>query len=93
VPFVLLLSRRANRNPRLLSLAAGILLFMNFVNMMWMVVPAFTKGKLSISWMDIVLPIGLGGVWLFFFARTLPTRPLLPQHDPGFEEALEHGRE
>jgi hypothetical protein len=93
VPFLLLLSRQANRDPRLLSLGAGLLVFMNFVNMAWMVLPAFSQGKFSVSWMDIALPVGLGGVWLFFYARTLPTRPLLPRHDPGFEEALEHGRE
>jgi len=93
VPFLLLLSRQANRDPRLLSLAATMLVVMNFVNTAWMVLPAFSKGKFSISWMDIALPAGLGGVWLFLYARTLPTRPLLPRHDPGFEEALEHGRE
>ena len=93
VPFLLLLPKHANRNPRLLSLAATLLVVMRFVDTAWLVLPAFSKGALSIHWMDFALPAGLGGVWLFFYARTLATRPLLPWHDPGFEEALAHGHE
>jgi hypothetical protein len=93
IPFLLLLSRQANRNPRLLTRAALLLLFMRFVDVCWLVLPAFTAGKFRIHWLDLALPIGLGGVWLAFFARNLSARPLLPEHDPGFEEALAHGRE
>jgi hypothetical protein len=93
VPFLLLLPKHANRNPRLLSLAATLLVVMRFVDTAWLVLPAFSKGALSIHWMDLALPAGLGGVWLFFYTRTLTTRPLLPWHDPGFEEALAHGHE
>jgi hypothetical protein len=93
VPFLLLLSRRANRNPRLLVLSAGMLLFMRFVNDVWLVVPAFSPAAFRIHWMDLAAPLGLGGLWLAFYARNLAARPLLPIHDPGFEEALAHGRE
>ena len=93
LPFLLLLSRRANRNPRTLTLAAGLLVVMRFVDVAWLVLPAFSAGALRVHWMDLAVPIGLGGVWLSFFARNLATPPLLPVHDPGFEEALAHGRE
>jgi hypothetical protein len=93
VPFLLLLSRRANRNPRLLVLSAALLFFMRFVNDAWMVIPAFSPGAFRIHWMDLAAPLGLGGLWLWFYARNLTARPLLPVHDPGFEEALAHGRE
>ena len=93
VPFLLLLSRRANRNPRLLALAAGILLAMRFVDVAWLVLPAFSPAAFRIHWMDLLAPLGLGGLWLAFYARNLTARPLLPIHDPGFEEALAHGRE
>ncbi len=93
VPFLLLLSREANRNPRLLAAAVGLLVFMRFVDTAWLVLPAFSAGKLVIHWTDLTLPIGLGGVWLWLYSRNLASRPLLPEHDPGFEEALAHGRE
>ena len=92
-PFMLLLSREANRNPRLLAGAAALLVFMRFVDTSWLVLPAFSAGKLVIHWTDLTLPIGLGGLWLAFYVRNLSSRPLLPEHDPGFEEALAHGRE
>jgi hypothetical protein len=93
LPFMLLLSREANRNPRLLAGAAGLLVFMRFLDTAWLVLPAFSAGQLVIHWTDLTLPIGLGGLWLAFYARNLASRPLLPEHDPGFEEALAHGRE
>ncbi|MEP6994625.1 MAG: hypothetical protein ABI968_08905 [Acidobacteriota bacterium] len=93
VPFLLLLSRQANRDPRLLSRAAAILLVMRFVDTSWLVLPAFSRGVFRIHWLDLTLPVGLGGLWLAFFARNLATRPLLPIHDQGFSEALAHGRE
>ena len=91
--YPLLLSREANRNPRLLAGAAGLLVFMRFLDTAWLVLPAFSVGKLVIHWTDLTLPIGLGGLWLAFYVRNLASRPLLPEHDPGFEEALAHGRE
>ncbi len=93
LPFLLLLSRQANRNPPLLTLAAGLLVLMRFVDVAWLVLPAFSKGVFRIHWLDLALPVGLGGLWLAYFARNLASRPLLPVNDPGFEEALAHGRE
>jgi hypothetical protein len=40
--------------------------------------------------MDIALPVGLAGVWMFLFARNLRSRALLPLNDPFFKEALAH---
>ena len=45
------------------------------------------------SWVDFLLPIGLGGIWLAAFLWQLAQRPLMPTGDPQLEEALEHGRE
>ena len=93
LPFLMLLSRQANRNPGTLGAAALLLLFMRFVEVSWLVLPAFSKGRFQIGWMDLAAPIGLGGLWLAFYARHLAARPLLPVNDPGFEEALAHGRD
>ena len=93
LPFLLLLSRGANRDPRTLAAAAALLLVMRFVDVAWLVLPAFSKGALRLDWMDLAAPIGLGGLWLAFYARNLTARPLLPVNDPGFQEALAHGRD
>lgn len=93
LPFLLLLSRRANRDPRTLLLAAGILIGMRFVDIGWLVLPAFSQGAFRIHPTDLTVPVGLGGLWLGLYIRNLGTRPLVPVNDPGFEEALAHGRE
>ena len=93
LPFLLLLSRRANRNPRTLSLAAALVVFMRFVDLSWMILPAFSLGHFVIHPTDLAVPAALGCFWLGFYFRNLAARPLLPVHDPGFEEALAHGRD
>ena len=93
LPFVLLLSRQANRNPRILFGAAALLVGMRFVDVAWLVLPAFSKGAFRLHWMDLAAPLGLGGVWIALYARNLTGRPLLPLNDPGYEEALAHGRD
>jgi hypothetical protein len=43
-----------------------------------------------VHWLDFVLPVALGGVWVGLFARQLRKRPLLPIGAPGLAEALGH---
>ena len=43
-----------------------------------------------IHWMDIAVPVGLLGVWLFLFVRQLRSRPLLPLNDPFFKKEFAH---
>ena len=42
-------------------------------------------------WLYLAAPLFIGGFWLFFFARTLKSRPLLPIQDPYLPEAIAHG--
>jgi hypothetical protein len=92
VPFALLLSRVANRNPRILFTAAALLVIIRFADICWLVLPAFSPQHFAIHWMDVLVPVGLGGIWIAVFASQIPKRPLLPTGDPEFAEALAHGR-
>lgn len=93
LPFALLLSRDIKLNFRLLRNVAILVIAMRFVDLYWMVAPDFHKQQFTVSWMDFLAPIGLGGIWLAAFLWQLEKRPLLPLGDPHLEEALEHGRE
>jgi hypothetical protein len=81
LPFGILLSRDLKRNARLLSLVAVGVVFMRFVDLYWLVTPAFSPGVLSVHWLDIVTLFGVGGVWLAYFVNQLKGRPLLPLQD------------
>ncbi len=82
VPFLLLLSRRTKRAARTLVSVAGFLLLMRLLDLFWVVVPSFHHAKLHIHWMDVLAPIGIGGVWLGVFVWQLRGKPLLPLNDP-----------
>jgi hypothetical protein len=68
---------------------------MRLVDMYWMVLPAFGGGSVHLTWMDVALPFGMGGIWLAYFLWQLQRMPILPVHDPRMEEmagqAVEHG--
>ncbi|HTQ58503.1 MAG TPA: hypothetical protein VMI94_28770 [Bryobacteraceae bacterium] len=92
-PFALLLSRDLKRDFRLLRAVAVLIIVMRFVDLYWMVAPDFHKMHFTLNWMDILMPVGLGGIWLAAFLWQLAARPLMPLQDPHLEEALAHGRE
>lgn len=91
IPFYLLLMRGIKRNPEPLSILCGALIVMDFVDVYWMVVPAFEKNGPHFYLLDFLLPAGMGGIWVGTFVRQLRSRPLVPLHDPRFAGALEHG--
>ena len=94
IPFLLLLSRTVKRVAGLLLVIACLVIVARLVDLFWLVVPAFHPSVLVISWLDLVLPIGLGGIWLALFLRQLRQKPLLPKYDPQVEaETLEQARE
>jgi hypothetical protein len=84
VPFVLLLSRRRKRLIRNLSYVAIGILAMRFVDIFWLIVPAFSGNQIRFHWLDVVAPLAIGGIWMTFFIRDLKSQPLLPLHDPRF---------
>ena len=64
---------------------------MRFVDIFWLIVPAFHPTGVWVHWMDVMAPIGLGGLWLATFVWQLRGRSLLPLYDPALQEAREHG--
>jgi hypothetical protein len=91
LPFVLLLSRTAKRRAGILSIIAVGVLFMHWVDLFWMVTPAFYPNRFHFHWMDIIAPIGVGGIWIGVFLGQLKGRSLLPLHDPRFSQTQEQG--
>ena len=90
VPFFVLLSRKAKRSIRPLALIAGAILVMRLVDLFWLIMPAFNEHRLEVHWLDLAAPIGIGGIWLALFLHQLRGHPLLPLHDPRFNEKAEN---
>ena len=93
VPFALLLSRDLKRNARKLARVAILLVLMRYVDLLFWIapnsLPGFAHG-VRFQWMDIVVPIGIGGLWMAAYVRALRQRPLLAVHDQRFEEVVGH---
>ena len=87
LPFVVLLSRNAKRRATSLARVAIGLAVMRFVDLYWLVAPAFHPGQLSVHWLDFATTALIGGLWVAAFVRHLSVRPLVPQHDPLAEAA------
>jgi hypothetical protein len=92
LPFSLLLFRYVKRRVKSLLIVAMLVLVMRLVDMYWMVVPAFGPGA-HLTWVDLLLPLGMGGLWFAYFTWQLQRLPILPVNDPRMKEvdrALEH---
>jgi hypothetical protein len=88
-PFLFLLSRSMKRNPHRLVIIALLVLVMRVIDLWWMIIPAFTGEQFGFSLMDIIAPIGIGGLWLAFFTWQLGKRALIPINDPQFESVMQ----
>lgn len=92
VPFLLLLSRTTKRRAEILTGVAVWLLVMRMVDLHFIVTPALHPGQVTIHWMDLLAPVGIGGVWLWAFLGGLQGKSLLPLHDARFAGAAEPAR-
>jgi len=85
VPFFLLLSRRNKQNLTSLASIAGWIIVMRFIDVSWIVLPAFHEKIMDVSWLNFAAPVALVGIWLTVFAANLQRAALLPLNDPNME--------
>jgi hypothetical protein len=51
---------------------------------------AIDKHYSPFHWLDVVAPLGIGGIFVFVFIWQLKRRPILPLHDPRLAEVADH---
>jgi hypothetical protein len=93
VPFLILLTRKTKRAPSMLVKVAIWMMVMRYIDLYWLIMPSLGghgehASGFHPSWMDPVVPIAIGGIWLGFFAMQLKSRNLAPVADPRFQAAL-----
>ncbi len=86
LPFVLLLFGGIKRRAGPLVGIAGMLLFAHLLHSLWLVEPKFYPQGFGFSWLDVVTPIAMGGLWLAVFCAALQSAALLPLHDPRLQK-------
>jgi hypothetical protein len=96
VPFALLLSRDLKRNARRLARVAMLLVLVRYLDLLFWIAPNSMPGfehGMPFQWMDLAVPIGIGGIWMAAFVWALRQRPLVALHDQRFEEVVGHAPE
>ena len=95
VPFALLLSHGLKTNAQQLTKLALWIVLMRYVDVFWFISPNFPDraGHFHFSWLDAVVPLALGGLWMALFFYYLKRRPLLALYDAHVRVLLEEGHE
>jgi hypothetical protein len=73
-PFVALLSRDVKRSSRAMGALSTFIVVGGLAYSTWLVEPSFPAAPISAYWLDLALAVGLGGIWLWVFARGLRHR-------------------
>lgn len=99
LPFAVLLSSAMKTNPRNLWKIAAFMLFMRWVDLLYLSRPSLEGNLLeALNIADVGTFCIIGGAWLWLWASQVQKRPLVPAHDPRFaynwavhEHHREHG--
>jgi hypothetical protein len=89
LPFFTLLSAGLKKNASRLAVVAGLLFTLRFVDLFWNIAPNFKHENFSVHPFDLLMPVAVGGAWLYLFARQIERAPLLVKHDPQVHEMEE----
>jgi len=89
VPFFALLMKAVKKYPHRLVWVAALMFFMRYVDQFWYIMPNFpamaglpaTQKHFTYTWLDLVVPVAMGGIWVSAFCSQLRKRPLYPVHD------------
>jgi len=95
LPFFALLLRAIKDRPRTLGIVAMGVVVMRALDIFWLMAPGYypeqVHAPFAIHWLDPVTLLGLGGIWFYFFLRSLSRESIVPFSEPYVQEALSHG--
>jgi hypothetical protein len=88
VPLLFLMARRAKRNRKMVFALSLWVLFMQFVDIYWLVMPTHYPEGPHFTMIDLFCLLGIGGLFLSIAAAGMRKKPLLPIRDPRLSESL-----
>lgn len=90
VPFLLLLFRKHKSHAQILAGIAALLIAMRFLDLFWYIGPAFEPEGLHVRWIDLVMPLAMGGFWVALFLQGFKTKPFVSDQDLELSGSLQH---
>jgi hypothetical protein len=88
IPFLVLISRPAKRNLKVLVVVAIWLLLMHWTDLFWNIEPTLHTENMHIAPSDFTAMIGIGALFFWRFWSYLTKRPLMPVGDPKLEASI-----
>jgi hypothetical protein len=91
-PFFALLHQRAKESEVWLLVNAGVILIGHWVDLYWLILPAFSRQKVVLGWTEIGITLGFLGLFGYCLLRFFARYPVAPRRDPLFEASVRfHG--
>ena len=90
VPFLALLPRWAKRNHSHLIAVCILILFMQYIDIMWLVYPNFFEGHFVFGFWEIGMFLGFAGIFMYGINKFLSSNNIVPIKDPRLQEAINH---
>lgn len=92
IPFFLLMMTTAKRNPKMLTLAAIVILVGRFVDVYQLVMPGAlgTNPLPTFGLPEVGFMLLYGGIFLYVFKTALSNANLIPKNHPLIDESLHH---
>lgn len=96
VPFFLLLFRKNKKHASILAGIALLMFVMRWVDIYWYIGPAFGgHGEHAdhgphLHWIDFVMPVAMGGIWIGLFLQAFKNKPFVTEHDLEMSGSMQH---
>ncbi len=89
-PFLVIMSRAAKRNLRILIPVACWAMLMQWFDFYYIAMPEYEpgSGRVPFSLLDLAAFLGVGGLFFWMVSRNLASAPLVPVDDPRLQESL-----
>jgi len=81
LPFFVLLARGTKRYPKRVLRMGALVFVMQFLFIVFLIVPAFEPGRMAIHLLDLAAVIGIGGIWTAAFVWLIKRQSLIPMYD------------
>ncbi len=90
VPFIALLPRWAKRTESHLKAVCILILFMQYLDIYWIVYPNFNDNNVVFSFTEVGVFLGFAGAFMVLLCNFLSKNSLVAIKDPRLDEALSH---
>ncbi|WP_138430488.1 hypothetical protein [Fodinibius saliphilus] len=88
IPFVVLLSKRAKSNYKIVTSISVLILVSHLVELYWIVMPVLNHHGFHLNWMTITSFFGLGGIFFGLFFYRFKQNKMIPVNDPTLGDSL-----